>query len=168
MWWLVAYKVGTPGVEASDNATVRLDWDNEPQPDASLRILPEFGGQSRNEDGYVALAPEWVGEIAGSSASYDLHDKLEAYRRNGVREYFVWRTEDGALDWFVHRGGRYEPLAAGTDGLLRSEVFPGLWLDPAALLAGDLRRVLEVLNTGRASPEHESFVAQLQTRRVAR
>ena len=168
MWWLVAYKVGTPGVEASDNATVRLDWDNEPQPDASLRILPEFGGQSRNEDGYVALAPEWVGEIAGSSASYDLHDKLEAYRRNGVREYFVWRTEDAALDWFIHRGGRYERLEAGADGLLRSEVFPGLWLDPAALLAGDLRRVLEVLNTGRASPEHESFVAQLQTRRVAR
>ena len=166
MWLLVAYKVGTPGVEVSDNATVRLDWDNEPQPDASLRILPEFGGQSRNEDGYVALAPEWVGEIAASSASYDLHDKLEAYRRNGVREYFVWRTEDAALDWFVHRGGRYEPLAAGADGLLRSEVFPGLWLDPAALLAGDLRRVLEVLNAGLVSTEHESFVAQLQTRRV--
>ena len=168
MWLLVAYKVGTPGVEVSDNATVRLDWDNEPQPDASLRILPEFGGQSRNEDGYVALAPEWVGEIAGSSASYDLHDKLEAYRRNGVREYFVWRTEDAALDWFVHRGGRYERLEAGANGLLRSEVFPGLWLDPAALLAGDLRRVLEVLNAGLASPEHESFVAQLQARQVAR
>jgi len=168
MWLLVAYKVGTPGVEVSDNATVRLDWDNEPQPDASLRILPEFGGQSRNEDGYVALAPEWVGEIAGSSASYDLHDKLEAYRRNGVREYFVWRTEDAALDWFIHRGGRYERLEAGADGLLRSEVFPGLWLDPAALLAGDLRRVLEVLNAGLASPEHESFVSQLQTHRVVR
>ena len=166
--WLCVYEAGTPGVQTSDNATVRLDWDNEPQPDASLRILPEFGGQSRDDEGYVALAPEWVGEIAGSSASYDLHDKLEAYRRNGVREYFVWRTEDGALDWFVHRGGRYEPLATGADGLLRSEVFPGLWLDPAALLAGDLRRVLEVLNAGLVSPEHEAFVAQLQTRRVAR
>ncbi len=166
--WLCVYEAGTPGVQTSDNATVRLDWDNEPQPDASLRILPEFGGQSRNEDGYVALAPEWVGEIAGSSASYDLHDKLEAYRRNGVREYFVWRTEDAALDWFIHRGGRYEPLATGADGLLRSEVFPGLWLDPAALLAGDLRRVLEVLNAGLVSPEHEVFVSQLQTRRIAR
>ena len=164
--WLCVYEASTPGVRASDNATVRLDWDNELQPDASLRILPEFGGQSRDEEGYVALAPEWVGEIAASSASYDLHDKLEAYRRNGVREYFVWRTEDGALDWFVHRGGRYEPLAAGIDGLLRSEVFPGLWLDPAALLAGDLRRVLEVLTTGLASAEHEAFVSHLQSRRV--
>ena len=166
--WLCVYEASTPGVRTSDNATVRLDWDNEPQPDASLRILPEFGGQSRDDEGYVALAPEWVGEIAASSASYDLHDKLEAYRRNGVREYFVWRTEDAALDWFVHRGGRYEPLAAGADGLLRSEVFPGLWLDPAALLAGDLRRVLEVLNTGLAAPAHEAFVAQLQTRRASR
>ena len=166
--WLCVYEAGTPGVQTSDNATVRLDWDNEPQPDASLRILPEFGGQSRDDEGYVALAPEWVGEIAGSSASYDLHDKLEAYRRNGVREYFVWRTEDTALDWFVHRGGRYERLEAGSDGLLRSEVFPGLWLDPAALLAGDLRRVLEVLNTGLASLEHAAFVSQLQNRRITR
>ena len=165
--WLCYYQAFTPGVQASDNATVRLDWDNEPQPDASLRIRPEFGGQSRDEEGYVALAPEWVGEIAASSASYDLHDKLEAYRRNGVREYFVWRTEDGALDWFIHRGGRYERLEPGTDGLLRSEVFPGLWLDPAALLAGDLPRVLEVLNAGLASAEHEAFVVQLQTRRAA-
>ena len=164
--WLCVYEASTPGVRASDNATVRLDWDNELQPDASLRILPEFGGQSRDEEGYVALAPEWVGEIAASSASYDLHDKLEAYRRNGVREYFVWRTEDGALDWFVHRGGRYESLAAGADGLLRSEVFPGLWLDPAALLAGALHRVLEVLNAGLASTEHDAFVSHLQSRRV--
>ncbi|MBM4076811.1 MAG: Uma2 family endonuclease, partial [Planctomycetes bacterium] len=141
---------------------------NEPQPDAMLRIPPEYGGQTRNEDGYVALAPEWVGEIAGTSASYDLHGKLEAYRRNGVREYFVWRTEDQAIDWLVHRGGRFEPLRPTADGILRSEVFPGLWLDSVAMLEGNLNKVIDVLNVGLATAEHATFAAELQARRVAR
>ena len=32
--WLGIYRFATPGVEGCDNATVRLDWENEPQPDA--------------------------------------------------------------------------------------------------------------------------------------
>jgi Uma2 family endonuclease len=163
--WLGVYKSHTPGVETADNATVRLDWDNEPQPDALLRILPEYGGQSRDEAGYVGLAPEWVGEIAATSASYDLHNKKEAYRRNGVREYFVWRVEDGAIDWFILRGGRYDHLQRGGDGLFRSEVFPGLWLDAQALLAGDMLRVLAVLQRGLDSPQHAEFVKELEGRR---
>ena len=102
-----------------------------------------------------------VAEVAASSASYDLHTKLEAYRRNGVREYIVWRTLDQAIDWFSLRGERYQPLAAGPDGVFRSEVFPGLWLDPAALIRGDLKRVRTVLQEGLATPQHADFVARL-------
>ena len=160
--WLGVYQSKTPGVQVADNATVRLDWDNEPQPDAFLRILSSHGGQARDEDGFVAGGPEWVGEIAASSASYDLHDKKEAYRRNNVREYLVWRVEEGALDWFVLRGGRYEPLQADADGWLKSEVFPGLWLDAAALLKRDIGRVLEVLQAGLESEGHAEFVRRLE------
>jgi hypothetical protein len=163
--WLVHYESATPGVQVSDSATVRLDWDNEVQPDSLLRILPEYGGQTRDEEGYIAQAPEWVGEVTADSASYDLHGKKEAYRRNGVLEYFVWRVEEKQIDWFVLRGGRYDQLAAGSDGIYRSEVFPGLWLDSAALLAGRMRRVLEVLEQGLASPEHARFVESLQRSR---
>ncbi|MEO8496634.1 MAG: Uma2 family endonuclease [Planctomycetota bacterium] len=159
--WLGVYKAATPGVQASDNATVRLDWDNEPQPDALLRIVAKSGGQSGDQAGYITGGPEWVGEIAASCVSYDLHDKKEAYRRNGVREYFVWRVEDRAVDWFILRGGSYERLIPGDDGIYRSEVFPGLWLDSNALLARNLRQVLEVLNAGIQSAEHEAFVGRL-------
>ncbi|MDX1946729.1 MAG: Uma2 family endonuclease [Pirellulaceae bacterium] len=161
MGWLVVFEAHTPGVQTADNATVRLDLDNEPQPDCLLRIRPECGGQSQSGDGYVEKAPELVAEIAASSASYDLHDKLNAYRRNGVREYIVWRVWDQSIDWFVLRGGRYELLAPAGDGITRSEVFPGLWLDSAALLQGDLPRVLAILQQGVANPEHAEFVARL-------
>jgi Uma2 family endonuclease len=140
--WLGNYKAYTPGVQAGDNGTLLLDHDNEPQPDAFLRILSECGGQSQVVNDYIQGAPELVVEIAASSASYDLHDKLNAYRRAGVKEYIVWLTWDRAIDWFVLRGGRYEAAAAHWDGFHRSEAFPGLWLDAAAMLRGDLARVL--------------------------
>ncbi len=153
----------TPGVDAGDNGSVRLDLDNEPQPDALLMIEPERGGQARiSEDDVVEGAPELVAEVSSSSVSFDLGKKLKVYRRNGVREYVVWRVRDRQIDWFVLRGGRYEPLAAGADGTLRSTVFPGLWLDPAALLRGDLATVLAVLQQGLNSPEHAEFAASLQ------
>jgi Uma2 family endonuclease len=160
--WVVYYRAFTPGVQAGDNGTLRLDLDNEPQPDAFLRVLPEYGGQSRTVDGYVERAPELVAEVAASSVSYDLHDKLNAYRRNGVREYVVWRVWDGAIDWFILRGGKYEIMTPHASGQYRSEVFPGLWLDPAALLRGDVAGVLRVLQEGLATPEHAAFVAKLE------
>ena len=161
--WLAIYEAATPGVEAADNTTVRLDDDNEPQPDGFLLIEPARGGQTRlSADDYVELAPELAAEIASSSASYDLHTKLEAYRRNGVREYLVWRVLDRHFDWFVLRDGQYQPLAPDADGILRSEVFPGLWLEAAALLRGDMTRVFAVLQQGLASPEHAAFVQRLQ------
>ena len=161
--WLAAYSAGTPGLGGGDNGSLRLDLDNEPQPDAFLMIEPEFGGHARiSEDDYVEDAPELVAEVAASSVSYDLGKKLHAYRRNEVREYVVWRVQDREVDWLVLRGGRYEPLVPGADGILRSEVFPGLWLDPAALLRGDLATVLAVVRQGVDSPEHADFVARLQ------
>jgi Uma2 family endonuclease len=163
--WLIAYEAGTPGVQVGDNSTVRLDLDNEPQPDASLLIDPELGGQSQlSEDGYIEGAPELVLEVASSSASYDLHVKRNVYRRNGVQEYVVWRVLDQAVDWFVLRDGQYERLAPGDDGILRSLVFSGLWLDPTALVRHDLATVLATVQQGVSSPEHAAFVANLQPR----
>jgi Uma2 family endonuclease len=161
--WLVHYEASTPGVEVGDNSTVRLDLDNEPQPDCLLFILPESGGQIRfAEDGYIEGAPDLVAEIAASSASYDLHAKLNVYRRNEVREYIVWRVYDHQIDWYVLRGGAYELLAAGPDGILRSTVFPGLDLDPAALLRGDLAAAFAVVQQGLNTPRHAEFVARLR------
>ena len=93
--------------------------------------------------------------------SYDLHAKLHVYRRNGVREYIVWRVLEQTIDWFVLRAGQYERLPVEANGLSRSEVFPGLWLDPAALVRGDLATVLAIVQQGLGSPEHATFVAHL-------
>ncbi len=158
--WLITYEAATPGVEVLDNATVRLDTHNEPQPDALLRI--ETGGQSTiSEDDYVEGSPELIVEIAASSASIDLNQKHNIYRRNQVREYLVWRTYDGAFDWFCWQNGQYLPLNVDTDGIIRSTAFPGLWLAKERLLAGDLAQVLASLQQGLATPEHQTFVKQL-------
>ena len=160
--WLAFYRFATPGVEGCDNATVRLDLENEPQPDAFLRIAPSCGGRSWNEDKYVAGPPELIAEVSVSSVSIDLHDKLRAYQRNGVCEYLVWRVSDSAIDWFALRDGRFERLPPTEAGHYHSAVFPGLWLDPAALLRGDVVQVLAVLQQGIASPDHAAFVVRLQ------
>ena len=140
--WVATYAAATPGTDFGDNGTVRLDLENEPQPDAMLRVLPECGGQTRDDEDYIGGAPELVAEVAASSASYDLHDKLRAYQRNGVREYIVWRVREAAIDWFVLRDARFEKLLPDASGFVKSETFPGLWLDPAAMIAGDLGRAL--------------------------
>ncbi len=162
------YTMMTPGLKGYDNSSIRLDLDNMPQPDVCLVILPTHGGQAKfSKEGYIEGAPELVAEVASSSVSYDLHVKLNVYRRNGVREYVVWRVLDRTIDWFVLRAGVYEHLPLGPDGLYRSEVFPGLWLDPAALIGGDSMRVAEVARRGLESPEHAAFVARLQERAQA-
>lgn len=161
--WLGVYRAATPGVAGSDNATVKLDPDNMPQPDCVLFLNPEFGGRARVDDaGYLARSPELVAEVAASSVSLDLGEKLKVYRRNEVPEYLVWRVEDERIDWLVLRDGVYAPLAPGPDGILRSSMFPGLWLDPAAMLRGDLAAVLAVLGRGAQSPEHAAFTASLR------
>ena len=162
--WLTTYSAATPGVRVADNATVRLDPNNEPQPDALLRIESAAGGRSRlSDDDYVEGPPELIVEIASSAVAYDLHDKLRAYLRNGVREYVVWRVYDEGLDWFAVKDGDYIPLAADTTGgVIRSEVFPGLRLGVDALLVGDVAQVLAVLQEGIGTAEHVEFVERLR------
>ena len=160
---MAAYRAATPSVRGSDNATLRLDFENEPQPDALLRLETAVGGRSHvTEDDYLEGAPELIVEITASSASYDLHDKRRAYGRNGVPEYLVWQTYEQAVVWFALREGVYEPLQPDEKGILRSAVFPGLWLQPKALWENDLAALLAVLQEGLASPAHVAFVEALQ------
>ena len=159
--WLTIYESETGGVVAGDNSSLRLDLDNMPQPDCLLMRLPEFGGQADIVDGYIEGAPELVAEVSSSTASLDLHAKLNVYRRNGVREYLVWRTQDEEIDWFVLREGEFQKLVPDADGILRSQQFPGLWLDAAAMTSGNLKRVIQVVQQGLASAEHAEFVRQL-------
>lgn len=164
--WLYTYQTGTPGVEGGDNSTLRLGREDEPQPDGFLRILPAFGGQSQTaEDGYIVGSPELIGEIAATSASIDLGVKWRVYRRRGVKEYVVWRVYDQAIDWFTQNGGQSQALPCDSAGIYRSRVFPGLWLDSKAMIAGDSARVLKVLRGGLRSAEHATFVKSLQQKK---
>ena len=158
--WLSTYRVSAKGLRVGDNSTAFLDDDNEPQPDLLMMIPRELGGQAGVVDGYVDGTPEFVAEVSSSTVSLDMNGKLRAYRAAGVREYLVWRVRDGAVDWFERVGDEFISKRE-IEGLLRSIVFPGLWLDANALLAGDLQRVLEVLRQGIATPEHAAFVAKL-------
>jgi Uma2 family endonuclease len=160
--WLGTYQIATPGVKLGIEPTVRLDQDNEPQPDAVLLIDQSLGGQSRlTEDDYIEGAPELVVEIAASSAAYDLHDKKKAYRRNGIKEYIIWQIVENKLDWFRLSESEYVPLEPNADGILQSQVMPGLWLSIPALLAGDMSQVMAVLQAGLSSAEHREFVTRL-------
>ena len=160
MTWLGTYWSATPGVEVGDNCTVRLDANNEPQPDALLRII-ENGQSTISEDDYVEGAPELIVEISASTASIDLHDTLKVYRRNQVQEYLVWRVYDGEFDWFRLREGKYIQLQPNEKGVICSEYFRGLWLDRTALLTGNLDQLSANLQQGLNSSEHQNFVKNL-------
>jgi Uma2 family endonuclease len=160
--WLGVYHAATPGTYIADNTTVRLDLDNEPPPDILLCLDAEAGGQSRiSEDDYIEGAPELVVEIAASSASYDLHSKLNMYRRNGVREYLVWQMYENEFSWYRLDAGLYIAAVPDEQGLIGSQVFPGLVLDVPALLARDLATVLAQLQRAIGSGAHQEFVAQV-------
>ena len=160
--WLDVYEDATPGVEANSGGTTILGDESEPMPDVFLVISPVKGGQTKvDRDGYVVGAPELIAEISYSTESYDLHGKKSDYEKAGVCEYVVVALRQKCVFWFVRKRGKFHELAAGTDGVLRSQKFPGLWLDPAALLRLDGKRVMKVLNDGLASPEHAAFVAKL-------
>ena len=159
--WLGYFSAFTPHVIGATQATIGLGMDNEPQPDAMLLIDPACGGQAIiSHDDYVERGPEFAGEISASSVSFDLHTKLAVYRRNGVREYVVWRVLDQQIDWFTLRGTEFDRVQPDADGILRSIVFPGLWLDAPALIRGEMPRVLHVVQQGLASPEHAAFLSK--------
>jgi Uma2 family endonuclease len=136
-------------VVLGNEPTVRLDWDNEPQPDI---VLFKLGGNAKiDEDGYISGAPELVVEISASTTSYDLHDKKRAYQRNGIKEYIVWRTFDREIDYFVWENGVYKTIEPDENGIIRSREFAGLWLNVASLLAGDMPTALKTLQAGIAT-----------------
>jgi Uma2 family endonuclease len=163
--WLGTYAIATPGVKHAANSTTRLGPDDTPQPDGLLRIVPECGGRAGlDPKGYVQGPPELVVEVAASSASLDVREKGDSYRRAGVREYLVWRTEDEAVDWWILEDDEYRPPASDANGVLRSRQFPGLWLDTTALLAGDGAQLMARLQEGLQSPEHAAVVAALRQR----
>jgi len=163
--WLAMYRMQTRGVSGADNASVRFDKRNMPQPDVLLRIDEAHGGQSRiSADRYFEGGPELIAEISNTTQSLDLGDKKKVYQRHGVREYIVWRVEDEMLDWFILRDGRYVVLQPDCEGIHKSEVFPGLWLDAKALIARDSTSLLRVAQLGIGSPEHAAFMQELAHR----
>lgn len=158
--WLGIYALELPHLRCFGNPTVRLDVDNEPQPDLVLAKLKH--GQSRiSADDYIEGAPELVVEIVGSTHAYDLHQKKDAYRRNGVREYIAWITGDKKLIWWELVEGEFKEIAL-EEGLLKSRIFPGLWLDVNALLNRDMKKVLEIVRQGVESPECKAFAQALK------
>lgn len=160
--WLGVYRAATPGVAGGNESTVRLGASSDPQPDALLFVQPDHGGQIRiSADGYIEGGPELAGEVSASSVDIDLGTKFQLYQRYQVREYIVWRVLDQEVDWFVLRSDEYERLQTDANGIYRSEAFPGLWLDAAALVRRDLALVLAVLQQGLATPDHAAFVAKL-------
>ena len=161
--WLGVYCAATPGVSMGDNTTVRLDLFNEPQPDVLLRLEPKAGGHSQiTPDDYIEGPPELIVEIAASSAAYDLREKKIVYQRSGVREYLIWQIYEQRLDWFYLHEDEYEPLLPAADGITRSQIFPGLHLDTTALLAGDMARVLAILQEGLTTDEHAAFADRIR------
>jgi hypothetical protein len=161
---LGVYQSKTPGVDAYDNVTTILGEDSEVQPDLSLRILPAYGGRTRDtEDEYIAGGPELATELAYSSRAIDLHQKKEDYRRAGVMEYLVVSLEEQKLHWFHFQTESL--ILPDKKGIYRSSVFPGLWIDARALFASDSARLLRLVLQGTRSREHAAFVRQLRNAR---
>lgn len=113
-------------------------------------------------DGYLARGPEFVADVSDNPIKESVPLKVDVYARHDVKEYLVWRTEDAAIDWFVHDGTQFQRTAPDPDGIIRSRVFPGLWIDTIAMLSDDGSKLLATLDRGLASPEHADFVARLR------
>ncbi len=160
-YWLSHYRLDTPGLAASGEATTVLDDEGVPQPDALLRILPAYGGRVRLVGKLLGGAPELVVEVADTSRPVDLGSKRLDYERAGVHEYIVVALDPDEVFWHVRRGNHLERVAPDPDGLYRSQAFLGLWLDPQALLDDNGRGLLATIDRGLATAEHADFAARL-------
>jgi hypothetical protein len=164
--WLFHYAAATPGCESGHNMTWLMPGEETPQPDNSLCIKPEFGGRFRvDKKGLAVGAPEFLAEICLSSTSFDLHQKLEVYEESGVQEYLAVLVRSREVRWHRLTRGRFKVVPTPTDGVHRSKMFPGLWLDVEALLAEDRADILTTLQRGIATPDHAAFVAKLAAQR---
>jgi Uma2 family endonuclease len=162
--WVGTYSAFTPVCESATSATWLMLQD-APQPDETLRLLTEFGGHSRHDGNYWAGAPEFAAEVSRSTADYDLRQKLDLYQSAGVDEYLVMLLETREIRWHRLVSGVYELMSPAADGIFRSRVFPGLWLQPGALLDGDMAAVLATLQQGLQSAEHGEFIERCKLRR---
>jgi len=165
-WWLAQYAYSTPGCQCGNNSTW-LMLDSAPQPDSYLRILPAYGGQSRDEGKYSAGGPELVVEICLTSTEVDFGPKLVLYQRAGVREYITLELFKKRIVWRVLQNDVYLAQSAPPDGVLRSHVFPGLWLDVAGFWENNGAKMLGALNAGLSTADHQRFVEALRARLLA-
>lgn len=162
--WVAIYKSATPGCRGSDNATWLMASDS-PQPDIALFIRPEYGGACRYEGAFVTGAPELIIEVSATTQAFDFGPKLRLYREAGVREYVSVVPPKRTVVWRVLEGGDYSTLSPDSEGVYRSAIFPGLWLNAEAIFNDDAAALFATLQQGIASPEHARFAAQLAARR---
>jgi Uma2 family endonuclease len=158
--WLGTYAARTSGLDSAGDASTLME-EQAPQPDIALWILPSFGGQSGDEGPYLAGAPELIVEVAASSRAKDLGPKSRLYLRAGVQEYITALVEESRVIWRERHDGAWSEIPADAGGILRSRLFPGLWLDEPAMWRGDRARVLDVLQQGMATPEYAQFAGSL-------
>jgi len=165
---LGAYSLTIPQLISGDNGTVILDNKNEVQPDIMLAISESAGGSSkivtRTENNqamqYLVGAPEFVAEIAASSVSIDLHTKREVYERIGVRNYLVWLTQDNAMRLMSLTNGQLIEVQHD-EPVLSIESMPGLRINRAAILKGDLAAAMKTVTDAAASEEAVAFRKRL-------
>jgi Uma2 family endonuclease len=159
-WCLANYSMVTRGTFVAGESTFHIDGDNDIQPDHALTFEPGFGGQTSEDGEYISGAPELVVEVSASTVRRDLGVKFKVYRRAGVKEYLVWETKKKTIHCFVNSEGEFLP-ATLNDGVFKSQAFPGLWIDVAALVADDMVKVKATSEAGLASKEHAEFVKML-------
>ena len=159
MAWLGVYRAATPACVVLDNTSLRLDIDNEPQPDAAVLLTTDGVAPAGK---VLVQRPVLIAEVAASSAAYDLHQKLHSYRRNGIAEYLVFSVFERRTYWHCWRAGDYVLVEPEADGVLRSRALPGLWLAADRFWAGELAAVLAVLQQGIASSEHAQFLTEIR------
>jgi Uma2 family endonuclease len=161
--FLAMYRIDKPPVEAAIRPTIILDDLNEPQPDLTIFLSHDFGGTSFiNSDGFIEGPPELIGEVVPDHRYYALHEKMDVFARSGVQEYVVWRVMEKQVDVFHLRERQYRHIRPDSDGLVKSKVFPGLWIDVLALQSREARKAFEVVQQGTASPENAAFVERLK------
>ena len=114
-------------------------------------------------DGSVAGPPELIVEVTASSVSYDLYEKKDLYAASGVAEYMVWLVYDRQVAWFQLRDGVYQELPVERNGCIKSQLFPGLWLDSKSLLTDQKAKIAATLRNGLASAEYASFAEKLKS-----
>ena len=154
------YAARTRVCEVTPNATW-LMVESAPQPEAALRLLPQYGGRTSIRDRFASGAPELVVEVSRSSRSLDLGPKLALYQRAGVSEYVAVLLEEQRIEWRRLEGGSFRLIPADA-GVYKSSVFPGLWVDENAFWADDSGQLLQTLELGIQSDECRDFVGRLR------